>query len=1049
MRRNNKKILQIFNDRLILMFVGISFLFCILIFKFYYLQIIEHDKYSTGLRASVERQIEIPATRGLIYDRYGRPLATNVPTNVLKVDQQIKMDKKQLNNVLLNVANILTANGDDYIDEIPISKEPPFEFSQGTNTVKQFIYAIPYDDEEHRQQLMGYNAQQLFEYLRGDEVFQVDSQINDKDARKVIALRFEIYKYAYRKYNLVTIANGISPQTVAQIEERYNEFPGVVVDVEPIRHYPEGETLGNVIGYTRAITDKQLEQMQGMGYDKNDVVGQVGVEQTMENDLRGEKGLEKVEVDDVGRRVHTIETEEATKGNDVFLTIDLDLQKAAYQSVEKRLSEALIQRLQGGTRTVKSVRAREVLCSMVESNQLLIEKMKVAPSGSKQKEIYDRLVSEYNNIDPLVRGDLTLKGLLVEWLNEEPSLVTDKEILLALHEQGSVKLSTAQVESFKNNKYGNTEYILIEQLQNGTLKPSQMAIDPFSGSAIVVDVNTGEVLALVGYPSFDGNEMITNFNRYYSMLFDGMDKRSMLWNRALKTAKAPGSIFKMITAAAGLEEGAISPDTTIYDSGAFTKVGEPYPRCWTHVNSGGGHGNVDINRAFEVSCNYFFYETAFRLGENSKNPYAGIDTLTEYVKKFGLDQKTGIELDETYPNISTPKNLVERQMSEVLRKLRGLEGDPKLTYIEELRQALEKDMYPYGDSNATEMDDRIDYLIQYEVKRNLEPQLQKAFKANIDHLISVSLENMQSQLQMNLSPMVEDIVETTLADDSVRSLKAKTKDNLMRHIDNMLGDEVTKIINESISTININKIIDAYEHAYTTLYRREVRKNSDPQLVSALQEKINKLDTEKEYYKQYISKKVEENLVETLSNQMLKGVDLEWSNAITVRTAIGQGNNAFTPVQLARYVAAVANKKEVFDLRVVRGMFDAKDDEVYEETEAKKLKNLEISEGTMDLIHKSMLRVTEGSSGTARDVFDDLPFDVPAKTGTAQEGSHEHSWFAGFAPYDNPQIAIITTIYNSDGLGKYGTLMAKDILESYFRLKEQPDKVTLDNMFIK
>ncbi|MFQ9698194.1 MAG: penicillin-binding transpeptidase domain-containing protein, partial [Zhenhengia sp.] len=406
--------------------------------------------------------------------------------------------------------------------------------------------------------------------------------------------------------------------------------------------------------------------------DKDDIVGHEGIEKTMESELRGQKGVERVEVDNVGRRVHTIEKDEAIPGNDVFLTIDLDLQKVAYESTERNLSEALIERLKGGNDKVEAVSSKEMIVSMLESSQLNLKQMDEAKEDSIQKQLYTRLMEKYNSLDAVIKETMNALDLLIQLVDEETGDFTEKEILLALNEQGALNLSEQTVTNFMNNRQGTTEATLIQQLETGGLKPNQMSIMPSSAASVVVDVHTGEVLALVGYPSYDANQMTTNFNRYYNTLFDS---RSMLWNRALMTAKAPGSTFKMITGIAGLEEGVVTPDTLIYDTGVYEKVGTPAPKCWIHTNTGGGHGNTNLNKALEVSCNYYFYEVAYRLGLKGKTPYGGIDMLTKYVEMFGLDKKTGIELAESPPNISTPYNLVKNQVAEQFSILRKAEEE--------------------------------------------------------------------------------------------------------------------------------------------------------------------------------------------------------------------------------------------------------------------------------------------------------------------------------------------------------------------------------------
>lgn len=1045
MKKKPNKILQVLNDRLFLVFIGISALFVVIIGKFYQLQVIDHDLYANQLRASVEQLIEIPAPRGLVFDRYGRPLAVNQPTNVLKFDQQVRLKGDELNQVLLDVANTLEQNGDEYVDNVPITKNPPFEYTQSKSAINQFMYTIPYDDEKHRQALLLMSAQEVIDYLRSDDVFAIAETISDQDAREIIALRTEIYGYAYRKYNLVTIATDISDQTVAQLEENHVKYPGMIVDVEPIRYYPEGESMGSILGYTRAITEAQYEEMKALGYDKNDIVGHDGIEKTMESELRGKEGKERVEVDNMGRRVHTIEKDDAIPGNNIFLTIDLDLQLAAYNSVERRLSEAIIERLKGNNSRINTVSSREVIVSMIESSQLDLRLMEKAPEGSMQKTLYVRLMQEYNALDNMVKQTLAPLDLLIQMLEEGNPLFTEKEILLAMNEQGRMSLSDATIKSFKENKTGTTESVLIEQLEQGKLKPNQFAIDPFSASAVVMDVNTGEVLAMVGYPYADSNEMTMNFNQYYNTLFD---ERSMLWNRSLMTAKAPGSTYKMISGITGLEEGVITPETTIYDTGIYEKVGEPAPRCWIHSRTGGGHGSTDIIKAFEVSCNYYFYETAYRLGLQSSVPYAGIDAFTKYAEMFGLGEKTGIELAETNPNISSPHNLVKNQLTTVLYSVKNMDQERKDKYVTDTNQILEKGIYPFGSSIATDVNGQIDYLIQYELKRNLEPLLQDAFIAEGDRIVGKAYEQVQKELQTTINVVIEEIVTGSLSDASSRSLKSKTKDQLVNQLNDIIGQSLDADIKEIVEEIDIYDILDSYEYAYNLVYNREIKKNPDSEIVAELRSRLEALESQEEYYVSYVTAKVRENLVNAIATELLDGLELEWTDGFTVRTAIGQGSNAFTPLQMTRYIAALANGHTVYNARIISGMFDVKDDNAYEPKPSTVFNQLDVSESTMDIIHQGMYQVTNGSQGSARHEFKDFNVKVAAKTGTAQEGTkHEHSWFVGFAPYDEPQIAFVTTVYNSDGLDTYGKLIAKDVLTEYFKLEEEPTKTTLDHTF--
>ena len=160
------------------------------------------------------------------------------------------------------------------------------------------------------------------------------------------------------------------------------------------------------------------------------------------------------------------------------------------------------------------------------------------------------------------------------------------------------------------------------------------------GACVILDVDTSEVLACASYPTFDPAKYNSNFNAYAA------DPLEPLYNRALQGTFAPGSTFKMVTAIAGLEEGIITPTTEIRDEGIYKYYSSPQPKCWIYNTNGGNHGSINVSEAIEVSCNYFFYEVGRELG---------IDTLVDYATRFGLGQKTGLELYEESGVMASPE----------------------------------------------------------------------------------------------------------------------------------------------------------------------------------------------------------------------------------------------------------------------------------------------------------------------------------------------------------------------------------------------------------
>ena len=179
-----------------------------------------------------------------------------------------------------------------------------------------------------------------------------------------------------------------------------------------------------------------------------------------------------------------------------------------------------------------------------------------------------------------------------------------------------------------------TEEVLEEivlQIQNGEINGSKYQ-DATAGAAVVLEVKTGEVLALASYPAYNPQDFVDGINNEeYEKYFDNEDKP--MFNRAVQGTYPPGSTFKMVTGIAAIETGGIGVDEMVKDTGVFY-LGHK-PACWIWNSRKQVHGNVNAKTALMVSCNYYYYEVASRIG---------IDNIAEYARKFGLGEKTGIEL---------------------------------------------------------------------------------------------------------------------------------------------------------------------------------------------------------------------------------------------------------------------------------------------------------------------------------------------------------------------------------------------------------------------
>ncbi|MCR5625163.1 MAG: peptidase [Lachnospiraceae bacterium] len=221
---------------------------------------------------------------------------------------------------------------------------------------------------------------------------------------------------------------------------------------------------------------------------------------------------------------------------------------------------------------------------------------------------------------------------------------------LLLYDQGDIKLNENKYRLLKA-KVLSPYTFLIDEIKKLEITPGQLGLDPCSGSIVVTDVDTGDVKAMVTYPSYDNNKLANKVDSKYYNNYLLETKSSPLLNRPTQEKLAPGSTFKMISAVTGLEEGVITPTETIYDKTTFTKI-HPSPKDWTIYS----HGNINVSQAIRDSCNYFFYEVGYRLGgvnsEGDVMNNRGLEKLKKYAKMFGLTAKSGVEIMEADPQFS-------------------------------------------------------------------------------------------------------------------------------------------------------------------------------------------------------------------------------------------------------------------------------------------------------------------------------------------------------------------------------------------------------------
>lgn len=293
---------------------------------------------------------------------------------------------------------------------------------------------------------------------------------------------------------------------------------------------------------------------------------------------------------------------------------------------------------------------RNILQYMVSNNYIDTSLLPLSGNYSDSEEIYDAIV-EY--IKTVVNEEKSFTKLIYKYLIEK-GYISGNQICCLLYDQGVISYNDDMYVKLMNGIYSPYQFMM-DQIECLNITPAQIALTPCSASCTITDPETGKVMAMVSYPSYDNNIFSGSINsEYWRQLSE--DLSSPLYSRATKMRTAPGSTFKMLSAITGIEEGVIDEYTTILTKGIYEEV-HPSPKCWIYP---GSHGNINVCRAIEVSCNCFFYEVGMRVSSKKYGSFderSGLETLKQYGAKFGLTTKSGVEVEE-YSPLFTTENVI-------------------------------------------------------------------------------------------------------------------------------------------------------------------------------------------------------------------------------------------------------------------------------------------------------------------------------------------------------------------------------------------------------
>ena len=349
----------IMKSRLMMLIIVFCLTSTVLIGRLFYLQIVRGEEYLENYKLQIRRTSEIPATRGNIYDRNGELIAYNelaysftiqdtVPTNT-------GSDEKNeiLNTILNKVLSIVEANGDSVIDSfgIILDSAGEYQFAETNETLRlRFVadvYGEAYTDDLDQDQRTQ-SAAEIMHYLCSKR-YGLDDENNDPSyILKMVNMRYAMGLNSYQQFLSTTLASDVSDETAAAIMENQDTLAGVDIEEESLRRYPDGEYFASIIGYIGPMSQEEYDQLdedEKKKYSLSDIVGKTGIEQAFDSTLQGEKGESTFYVDNLGKVIDTVSSTEPKAGNDIYLTIDKNLQINAYNLLEEKIAGIVLSKL--------------------------------------------------------------------------------------------------------------------------------------------------------------------------------------------------------------------------------------------------------------------------------------------------------------------------------------------------------------------------------------------------------------------------------------------------------------------------------------------------------------------------------------------------------------------------------------------------------------------------------------------------------------------------------------------------------------------------------
>ena len=440
---------KFFGSRLFVLSAVMIALAIILIMRVFSLQIVNGAYYQKNFTLQIEETISMNASRGNIYDCNGELLAYNelaYAVTITDVFDNSDNKNQELNDQLAKMVSVIRKNGDSLYNDfaITLNSDGTYSYNISGSTLNRFLADVfgksSYKDLEYNEKFKfneaSATADQIMEYLMSSKNYDVSSDYDAQTAYDVVVIRYAMNANRFSQYKSTTIAQNVSDETVAYMNEHSDELTGVSIEEDTIRKYNYSNYFASIIGYTGKISTDEYDELHKTddSYTQNDVVGKSGLEQYYESYLRGVNGEQTVLTDNMGKITEVVSTTDSTAGNDVYLSIDAHLQEAAYKLLEQEIAGILYDSVQNATVSMQDVYFALLNNNVIDINHFTSdsasgnEQALQAQFESRQAQALSMVENELNSDSPTANNNMSEE--MLDYVTHIISMLKDNKILL-------------------------------------------------------------------------------------------------------------------------------------------------------------------------------------------------------------------------------------------------------------------------------------------------------------------------------------------------------------------------------------------------------------------------------------------------------------------------------------------------------------------------------------------------------------------------------------------------------------------------------------------